>query len=449
MSSHDNAELMARAQDHPEWESSPARLEPCRRPAADGNRRAGDRRRRDRRRQLRAGQAGLRVAPQATGHGSYVLAAGDGTMVVKLEKMRGVEIDVDSATARVAGRCAVGRRDRRQHAARPGRTGGLVTRCRRRRVHHRRWAQLAGPAPRAGLQRVRAVEIVTANGELVRADPDTNPDLFWAVRGGGGAFGVITAFELELYPVDEVYGGAMLWPIERDTEVLQAWRAWIDTVPDEVTSLGRLLHLPPIPEIPEPFRGRDFVAVEAVCLMDAADGAAMLEPLRALGPEIDMFGMMPAAALEKLHMDPEGPVPGIGEGMVLADVTDETIEAAVRTAGNNSGSALVSFEFRHLGGAVARPSEGAGCLASLDDPFIAFGVGMTPVPPLVEAVKGSVSATFGALEPWRGKRQLPSWRESVTAPAEMFGTSYERLLTVKADVDPEQPLPVEPLAVEG
>ena len=109
----------------------------------------------------------------------------------------------------------------------------------------------------------------------------------------------------------------------------------------------------------------------------------------------------------------------------------------MRTAGNNSGSALVSFEFRHLGGAVARPSEGAGCLASLDDPFIAFGVGMTPVPPLVEAVKGSVSATFGALEPWRGKRQLPSWRESVTAPAEMFGTSYERLLTVKADVDPD------------
>ena len=447
MSSHTTPEWL-KAQDHPEWESSRLgwNLAADQRPTAIAEPATVD--------EVIAAvnyarQAGLRVAPQATGHGSYVLAAGDGTMVVKLEKMRGVEIDVDSATARVQG----------------GAQWGDVTAA---STPHG-LAALAGSSPDVGVagyttgggiswlarrhglacNAVRAVEIVTANGELVRADPDTNPDLFWAVRGGGGAFGVITAFELELFPVDMVYGGAMLWPIERDTEVLQAWREWIDTVPDEVTSLGRLLHLPPIPEIPEPFRGRDFVAVEAVCLMDAADGAAMLEPLRALGPEIDMFGMMPAAALEKLHMDPEGPVPGIGEGMVLADVTDETIDAAVRTAGNNSGSALVSFEFRHLGGAVARPSEGAGCLASLDDPFIAFGVGMTPVPPLVEAVKGSVSATFGALEPWRGKRQLPSWRESVTAPAEMFGTSYERLLTVKADVDPEQPLPVEPLAVEG
>jgi FAD/FMN-containing dehydrogenase len=435
VSSHTTPDWL-RGQDHPDWESTRLgwNLAADQRPTAIAEPETVD----DVIAAVNyAREAGLRVAPQATGHGSYVLAAGDGTLVLKLGKMRGVEIDADAGIARVEGGAQWGdvTAASTQHGlvALAGSSADVGV------AGYTTGGGLSWLARRHGLacNSVRAVEVVNAAGELVRADAETNPDLFWAVRGGGGAFGVITAFELELFPVEMVYGGAMLWPIERDTEVLQAWRTWVDTVPDEVTSLGRLLHLPPIPEIPEPFRGRDFVAVEAVCLLDAEEGAAMLEPLRALGPEIDLFGMMPGIALEKLHMDPEGPVPGIGEGLVLTDVTDETIEAAVRTAGHNSGSALVSFEFRHLGGAVARPAEGAGCLASLDEGFIAYGVGMTPVPPLVEAVKGSVSATFGALEPWRGARQLPSWRESVTAPAELFGTSYERLQTVKADVDPD------------
>ena len=95
-----------------------------------------------------------------------------------------------------------------------------------------------------------AVELVTAEeGIFVRLDSENEPDLFWAVRGGGGSFGVVTALELELYPTPELYAGAMFWPVERAGEVLRFWRDWAETVPDEVTSVGRILHFPPFPDV--------------------------------------------------------------------------------------------------------------------------------------------------------------------------------------------------------
>jgi FAD/FMN-containing dehydrogenase len=112
---------------------------------------------------------------------------------------------------------------------------------------------------------VRAFELVTADGQLVRADRDNEPDLFWALRGGGGSFGVVTALELQLFPIQRPYAGVLFYPIERGSEVLQAWRELTqhDRVPDELTTVGRFLRLPPLPDIPEPVRGKSFVIVEA------------------------------------------------------------------------------------------------------------------------------------------------------------------------------------------
>src|SRR5438105_2911842 len=97
---------------------------------------------------------------------------------------------------------------------------------------------------------VTAVELVTADGRLVRADRDNEPDLFWAVRGGGGNFGVVTAIELRLYEAPELYAGALFFPVERAGEVLEAWRERVQNVPDEVTSVGRIMHFPPLPMVP-------------------------------------------------------------------------------------------------------------------------------------------------------------------------------------------------------
>ena len=111
-----------------------------------------------------------------------------------------------------------------------------------------------------------AIELVTADGRHVRTDADNDPALFDALRGGGGNFGVVTAMEFKLYPVEELTGGALLWPRERAEEIFNAWREWTQTVPDEVTSLCRLLNVPPLPDVPEPLRGRSFVVVEAAIL---------------------------------------------------------------------------------------------------------------------------------------------------------------------------------------
>ena len=163
---------------------------------------------------------------------------------------------------------------------------------------------------------VTAAEIVTPDGRLRRADAEHEPDLFWAVRGGGGSVGVVTALEMTLYPVRELYAGALFFPIQRAAEVLHAWRAWTATVPDEVTSLGRILRLPPLPEVPEPLRGRAFALVEAAYLGDAGAGAALIRPLRQLGPDLDTFAMIPAPALQQLNMDPDQPMPEPGRRRV-------------------------------------------------------------------------------------------------------------------------------------
>ena len=262
-----------------------------------------------------AREAGLRVAPQSTGHGVNALAAGDGTMVVKLE------IDAWRRDRRRlgdrsgAGRCAMGRRYRRQHAEH-----GLAALAGSSRdvgvPGTPPAAGSAGSARRHGLacNTVRAVEVVTANGELVRADARYQPG---SVLGGARRRGRLRRdhrLRARAVPVDRSFGGNAVADRTRHRGA-QTWREWIDTVPDEVTSLGRLLHLPPIPDIPEPFRGRDFVAVEAMCLMDAAGSGDARAATRAR-PGDRLFAPCRRRAREAPHGSP-GPVPGIGEGMVL------------------------------------------------------------------------------------------------------------------------------------
>ena len=227
---------------------------------------------------------GMRIAPQGTGHGAAPLEPLDGAMLLRTTRMRRVGIDPATRTARAEAGAVW------QDVIVPAAEHGL--------------AGLAGSSPGVGVagytlggglgflarryglaaNSVTAAELVTPGGDLVRADAGHEPDLFWAVRGGGGV-GVVTALEMRLYPVRELYAGDLFFPIQRAAEVLHAWREWTATVPDEVTSIGHLLRLPPLPEVPEPLRGRAFAILEAACLGDAGTGAELIGPLRRLGPE--------------------------------------------------------------------------------------------------------------------------------------------------------------------
>ena len=240
-------------------------------------------------------------------------------ILIKTHEMRGVEIDPETRTAR----------------AQAGALWMDVTAP----AHEHGLAALAGSSPDVGVvgytlggglswlsrtygvaaNSVTAIEVVTADGQIIRTDADNDPALFWALRGGGGSFGIVTAIEFTLYPVPEVYAGVMFWPIERAAEVLHAWHDLVPSLPESMTTVGRLLMLPPIPEIPEPLRGRKFVVVEAIHLGDEREGAELLAPLRELAPEMDTVATIPTSALSALHMDPEHPVPGAGDGMLLSE----------------------------------------------------------------------------------------------------------------------------------
>ena len=382
---------------------------------------------------------GMRIAPQSTGHGSEPLEPLEDAMLLKTARMRHVDINPATRTARAQAGAQW------QDVTAPAGEHGL--------------AALAGTSPNVGVtgytlgggigwlarryglaaNSVTAAELVTPDGHLVRADGEAEPGLLWAVKGGGGSVGVVTALEMRLYPVQQLYAGALFFPIGRSAQVLHAWREWTDTVPDEVTSIGRILRLPPVPEVPEFLRGRAFVLVEAAYLGDAAAGAVLIQPLRRLGPDLDTFATIPAAALSKLHMDPDQPVPDQGDGAFLADAPPAAIDALLAQVGPDADTPLASIEVRHLGGALARPAPGGGAQPAIDARYLIFAGGFTPTPEAGDAVRAHARAVKDALTPWRAGYDYYNFTETPgDAGTVLPCASYHRLQQIKAAYDPGQ-----------
>ncbi len=381
---------------------------------------------------------GMRVAPQGTGHGSGSVEALDGAMLIKTSRMRRVDIYPSTRTARAE--AGAEWQDVTVPAAEHGLAALAGSSADVGVVGYTLGGGMGWLARRHGLasESVTAVEIVTPDGRLVRADSETEPDLLWAVRGAGGQVGIVTAIEFTLYPVRELYAGVLFFPAERASEVLHAWREWTDTVPDELTSLGRLMNIPPIEQAPEFLRGRSFVVIEAAYLGDEFEGAELIRPLRALGPEIDTFAMIPAPALQQLHMDPDEPMPGAGDGMLLDDLTPAAIEALVAVVGPGTGSPLLSVEVRHCGGAMAGGS-GDGAQARMDAGFMAFGVGLAATPEMEDAVASAVRVLKDTLAPWKASHSYYNLAEMPADASEVLpADAYRRLRQVKAKYDPDE-----------
>jgi len=377
----------------------------------------------------------LRVAPQGTGHGAAAMGDMADTILLKTERMRGVTIDPEQRIARVeAGTIWI-------EVVEAAAEHGL--------------AALAGSSPDVGVvgytlggglswlarkhgigaNQVTAIEAVTASGDIVRTDWANEPDLFWALRGGGGSFAVVTAIEFNLFPIADVYAGILWFPVDRATEILKAWRAWTDEMPDEMTSVGRILQFPPVPQIPEPVRGQSFVVVEVIWAGErAAEGARLVEPLRTLGPVMDTVMTIPVRELTRLHMDPEGPAAGVGDGGMLDDVDDHLIDLFVEQV---LRSPILSAEIRHLGGAVGRRDSRHGAIDAWEAPYLLSVVGMAPFPEAAAAVEQSIRQLRGILEPWEADHTYLNVAGSRRRASQLFSSaSYHRLRRIKAIVDP-------------
>jgi len=385
-----------------------------------------------------AAAQGLQLAAQGTGHLARPLGDLAGTILLKTERMRGIRIDPAARIARAE--AGVLWLEVVEAAARHGLAG------------------LAGSSPDVGVvgytlggglsflgrkyglaaSHVHAIELVTADGRLVRADREHEPDLFWALRGGGGSFGVVTAIEFGLFPVRQMYAGHLWYPIERGSDVLHAWAELTHCeVPDELTTVGRFLQFPPIPDIPEEVRGQSFVIVEAFHLGEPAQADELLVPLRALGPVNDTIQAVPVPAVSHLHMDPEQQVPYAGDGMLLADLPSAAVDAFVRVSGADARYPLLTVEIRHLGGELARPRPGHGALASIDARYVLHAIGMTPDPEATAAVMAQAGAVKQALAPWAARQMYLNSAETATSAQPLWTEqAYHRLRRIKAKVDP-------------
>ena len=381
---------------------------------------------------------GLRVAVQAEGHGAGPLGGlGEDTLLLKTGRMTGVEVDVEHRRVRVS--AAAKWRDVSALASPEGLAPLSGSSAEVGVVGYTLGGGHGWLARKHGLacNSVLAAELVTADGKLVRADHENEPELFWALRGGGGNFGVVTALELELYPVPELYAGMLAWPWEHTADVLHAWREWVPGLPDQMGTWARILQVPPLPDIPEPVRGRQLVVVEAAYLGAEDAGDELLRPLRALGPELDSCASAPPAALGHLHMDPEDPVPFSGSGQLLDELPAAAVDAVVEAAGPGSGSPLLSLELRLLGGALTQATPDAGAIAGLDHAFLTLAIGMVMNPETGAAVHRHQDAVAKALERWDSGVKFANFVDVPTDPRTCYPPeTVDRLQQVKARYDP-------------
>ncbi|MFG2038051.1 FAD-binding oxidoreductase [Dactylosporangium sp. NPDC048998] len=381
-----------------------------------------------------AGTHGLPVAVQSTGHGAVRPATG--CVLITTGRMNEVSVDPVARTARAAAgvrwsqvieaAAAHGLAPLNGSASHVGVVGYTL-------------GGGAGPLGRKygfAADHVRSIEIVTADGALRTIDADHEADLFWAVRGGKGNFGIATAIEFDLFEVAGLFGGGIYFPGSHAAEVLHAYRAWTAGLPEEMSTSVALLRLPPLPELPEPLRGAFVAHLRVAYLGTPEDGDAMLAPMRAAAPAlIDDVSWLPYTAIDSVHRDPVDPVPSRERGVLLGELTERTVDHVLEVAGPKVDVPLIMVEVRHLGGAFARTPATPNAVSGRGAEFslFALGLGVPELAPVVDAVTDQVLAVEtvpGGLMNFSGhagpEALLANW-----APADR-----DRLLRTKRSYDP-------------
>ncbi|WP_086149502.1 FAD-binding oxidoreductase [Cellulosimicrobium sp. KWT-B] len=299
-----------------------------------------------------------------------------------------------------------------------------------------------GPLTRShGLtsDRARGFRVVLADGSVVEAGPDTEPDLFWALRGGKGGFGVVTRLDLELVPLRTLYAGSLTFDAPHVEDVLRGWAAWTATAPDDVTTSVAVLALPDLPFVPEHLRGRTVLALRFAYPGDPAEGERLAAPLRALAPALaDTVGELPVTAVATIHADPEDAGPSWVYGAGLREVDGDFLDRFLAELGPGSGSPFVAAELRHVGGAGARDVEGGSAAGGRTAGFLLSLVGVNP-PRLPDMVAAAASFAQWS-QPWAATETninfLPGpWTDDALARAWSPETAA-RLASVRAAYDP-------------
>ncbi len=386
-----------------------------------------------------AREQGLGVAVQSTGHG-IVHAANDAVLIVMSEQNE-VFIDPERQVAYVE--------------------AGAVWNQVLVAAHEHGLAPLLGSSPFVGVvgyslgggmgwlarkygyaaDSVRSFMIVTPDGVLRYASATQNTDLFWGVRGGGGNFGVVTGIEFALYPVREIYGGELMYPVERYGDVLRFFREWTKDLPDEITSSVTLMNFPPLPQLPEFLRGKKFVQVKAAYVGSPEQGEAHIQEwLDWATPIHNTFRVMPFTEVGTISNDPVDPMPSHVANELFNELSDDVIDINVRY-NTDDRAPWVFAGIRHMGGAMQRADRSANAIGNRDAQFVMEIVSSVPTPEALEKVVSQIARFKADLFPYTsGGNYLnfmaPNEATTRTRDAYMPGT-FERLVALKAKYDPD------------
>jgi FAD/FMN-containing dehydrogenase len=338
------------------------------------------------------------VAVQATGHGAERPI--DHGLLLNTSRMQDLVIDAEARTATIG--AGVKWKTLLERAAEHGLAGlcgsasdvGIVG------------YTLGGGLPVLGrafgfaAEQVRSAQVVTCDGVVRQVDPDTEPELFWALRGGKGNVGVVTSLTFGLLPISRIYGGGIFFRGEDAPALLRAYADWVPGLPDQMCTSIALLRLPPFPELPEPLRGR-FVTHLRIAYPGASDeGERLLAPMRQTAEAlIDGVGEMSYSALDAVYQDPDHPVPFEEAGCLLAGFGPDAVDALLRAAGPEADCPLLLVEIRHLGGALARGPQLEDAVCAREAAFALHGVGVLAGPHAGQVPAG-LAALHAAMAPY-------------------------------------------------
>ncbi len=383
-----------------------------------------------------AAEHGVRVTAQPVGHGAT--DAQHGVLVLRTRALDGVVVDAPSRTARVGAGVKVG--ELLQALQGSGLTflagsspdptvvgyvlgGGLSW-------FGRAWGLAAND--------IVSIDLVDAFGAATRVTRASDPELFWALRGGGGDFGVVTAMEIGLHPAPALYGGRLLWPVERTAAVLRAFRQVTEHAPRELSVWLHVYRFPPLPDLPEPVRGKAFVSVAVAFLGGPPEAERLLAPLRAVdGVVMDLLGPVPNHLLGSIADEPLDPMPSLEHSLLLDDLSEPVVQALLDQVGPDAASPLLFLQVRHLGGEMAVPAATHGAAGHVAEPYLVFALGVPVSPDVATVVQGSFDALDLALAGHTSGRTVPNFLGSHGDPLRARPHHVlDRLRAVKAERDP-------------
>jgi FAD/FMN-containing dehydrogenase len=266
-----------------------------------------------------------------------------------------------------------------------------------------------GPMARTygmAIDQVRAIEVVTGDGELRRVTPTEHPELFFGLRGAKGMLGIVTAIEFDLVHQPTFYGGSLWFDGEDAATVIERWLHWSEDLPELATTSVALFQLPPMPGVPPQLAEKLTLSVRYVWTGDAAEGERRFAEIRGTAPVLlDDVALKPYTAIDSVHTDPLDPVPAHEAAAVLTDFPAEAADALLALTSPGSASPQVLVEIRQLGGAIAREGEHDSAFCSRDAAYSLLTVGIAGTP----GVEEHASAILDAVAPWTGGHRLPNF----------------------------------------